>query len=269
MKTLLSLASIIFATLIALGPLSAQAADTAASSATLATVNGTAIPAAQADLIQLQRKAAGKAPVDEKILRQHMITLEVLAQEARKAGTDRDPEVQAALAMATRELLAKAFEQHLASKIQVSDKDVQSAYDEIKAKESNRKEFHAGHILVKDEALAKRLLADLRAKKAKFEDLAKKNSQDPGTKEKGGDLGWVTADALVPEFAKAMSETKPGALSAVPVKTRFGWHIIRVVAMRPIQLPSFDSAKDDLRQQILAQMVRRAIAEKVAAAKVE
>lgn len=240
-----------------------------AAKAPIAIVNGVAISTDQLALIQAERKTSGKAASDEKAIRNNLITLEVLAQEARKNGLDQQPEFRIRTELMTRQRLADAAVQHLASEIKISDAELHAAYDEIKDREGTRIEFHTRHILVKNEAQARKLLEQLHKSKVKFDELARKYSQDPGSKENGGDLGWVSQEGLVSEFAKVMAETKPGQLAKAPIKTKFGWHIIRVEATRPLQFPTFEDSKDDLHGQLLNQRIRRAVAEKVTAAKVE
>jgi peptidyl-prolyl cis-trans isomerase C len=100
---------------------------------------------------------------------------------------------------------------------------------------------------VDNEQQAKDLIAKIKAG-AKFEDLAKQFSKDPGSGKNGGDLGWSDPSAYVPEFAKAAEALKPGQMTETPVKTQFGWHIIRLDGVRDQAPPPFDTVKPQLAQ---------------------
>ena len=108
------------------------------------------------------------------------------------------------------------------------------------------------HILVKTEALAQQILADLK-KGQSFEKLAEKYSQDPGSAKRGGDLDWAAAGSYVPEFATALSALRKGETSAKPVKSEFGYHIIRLEDTRTAQAPSFESVKSQIKKQMQGQ----------------
>ena len=110
-------------------------------------------------------------------------------------------------------------------------------------------EYHARHILVDSEDDAKKLIAQIKAG-AKFEDLAKKNSKDTGSAENGGDLDWAKPSAYVPEFSTALQGLKKGQMTDTPVKTQFGYHIIKLEDTRQAQFPSFDEVKDKVKQQM-------------------
>ncbi|MNI40185.1 putative parvulin-type peptidyl-prolyl cis-trans isomerase precursor [compost metagenome] len=117
-------------------------------------------------------------------------------------------------------------------------------------------EYKVRHILVEDEKTANDLLAQIKSNKNKFDDLAKKNSKDPGSAEKGGDLGWAPPTNYVQPFAQAVTQLKKGELVDKPVQTQFGWHIIKVDDTRPVEFPPLDQVRPQLeemlRQQTLA-----------------
>ena len=130
-------------------------------------------------------------------------------------------------------------------------------------------EYQPKHILVEDEKLAKQIIAQLGGKKpAKFEDLAKKYSKDPTGKE-GGDLGWLSPSNVVPEFSNAMVALKKGEYSKTPVKTQFGWHIIKLQDARKIDFPAFDKVRSRIDSQLAQQDVRKYLNELRATAKIE
>jgi peptidyl-prolyl cis-trans isomerase C len=130
----------------------------------------------------------------------------------------------------------------------VSDADVKAEFDKFVATNSG-KEYRARHILVETEDQAKSILANLK-KGAKFEDLAKKLSKDPGSGAKGGDLDWASPGNFVKEFSQAMVALKKGQTTESAVKTQFGYHIIRLDDVREAQLPKFEDVKPQILQQL-------------------
>lgn len=230
----------------------------------VATVNGIAIPASHATLVMNEQVQRGK-PVAYAAVRNKLITLELLAQESRKRQLDQLPTVRARIEVLQRNLLADALLDNELSQHPISDAAVQAAYDTLKAQPA-KNEYRAAHILVKEEALAKTILADIQKKKP-FAALAKKHSQDPGSAKRGGDLDWMTSDNLVPEFAQALAGMKAGQL--LMVKTQFGWHIIRLDATRPFKFPEFAEVKDNLREQMVQQQVKQLVDQIQARTKVE
>src|SRR5690606_8976231 len=116
--------------------------------------------------------------------------------------------------------------------------------------EGDKKEYKVRHILIEDEDEAKKILADLKAKKVKFEDAAKEHSIDPGSGSRGGELGWAQADNYVPEFAKAVENQKKGELSDTPVKSQFGWHIVQVDDSRDLEFPELDAVKPQITEML-------------------
>jgi peptidyl-prolyl cis-trans isomerase C len=137
----------------------------------------------------------------------------------------------------------------------VTDADVQAEYDKFVAANSG-KEFKARHILVENEDQAKKIIADLK-KGAKFEDIAKKQSKDPGSGANGGDLDWANPSSFVPEFSEAMVKLNKGEMTQVPVKSQFGWHIIRVDDIRQAQLPKLEEVKPQITQQLAQQKLQK------------
>ena len=235
----------------------------------VAIVNGKEIPAIYGEI--LRREMVGKGQPDSPQLdnrvRESLISLELLSSAAQEKGLDKDPRIAAALNLRRMDALAKLYLEDYVKTHPVTDAEMQAEYDKAKAAAS-AVEYRARHILVKDEATAKKLIASL-GKKAKFEDLAKKNSKDPGSAVKGGDLSWVDSSALVKEFSDAMVALKKGQYTKTPVKTQFGWHIIKLEDSRPRQFPPLDSVKDELRKELQQKQVREAITAARAGAKIE
>ena len=130
----------------------------------------------------------------------------------------------------------------------LTDADIKAEYDKFVASNSG-KEFRARHILVEKEDQAKAIIASLK-KGAKFEDIAKKQSKDPGSGANGGDLDWANPSSFVKEFSQAMVELKKGQVTDKPVKTQFGFHIIRLDDTRETPVPKFDEVKAQISQQM-------------------
>jgi peptidyl-prolyl cis-trans isomerase C len=227
----------------------------------VATVNGKAIPQKQVDEIvaQLAQRGEADSPQLRERIKQELINGLIFEQAAEKAGVDKKPEVLQELALARQNILAHALMTDYLAKNPITDDQIKARYEEVKAVQGNRAEFKLRHILVKDEAEAKKLIADLKAKKVTFEAAAKKSSLDPGSGQNGGDLGWtVPTGSFVPEFAAAAEKLKKGEMTQAPVQTQYGWHIIRADDVRPAKFPSLDEARkpieDMLRQQAVGKM---------------
>ena len=130
----------------------------------------------------------------------------------------------------------------------VSESDTKAAYEKFKT-ELGDKEYNARHILVASEAEAKDVIAQLN-KGGDFSKIAKEKSIDPGSKEKGGDLGWFALGGMVKPFSEAVSKLQKGKLSTDPVQTQFGWHVIKLDDIRELKAPPYDKVKDNLQKQL-------------------
>lgn len=255
--------------LLALAPL-AQAQTPAAADANkpLATVNGKAIPALYGELVRREMgQGQPDSPQLDQRVRESLINLELLSRAALDKGLDKEPNLAAALDIRRKDQLAKGFLEDYIKTHPVTDAEIQAMYDKAKAEAVNP-EYRARHILVKTEAEAKKIIADL-GKKAKFEDLAKKLSQDPGSAKNGGALDWADRNAFVKEFSDAMAGLKKGEFTKTPVKSQFGYHIIRLEDTRMPQLPPLDTVRGEIVKQLQQQRVRDAITSVRASAKIE
>ena len=179
-------------------------------------------------------------------LLQGVMTERLLYAEAIKQGVEKSEPVQRDLEDIKRKLYVKALLEAKTSDI--SDKDLQSEYEKLVATLRDVKEARARHILVAEEKDATLLKQKIDEGKA-FEDVAKEYSKDPGSAKQGGDLGYFTKDKMVKEFADAAFALKKGAVSA-PVKTSFGWHLIKLEDVRPVTIPTFNDARDGLKTKI-------------------
>jgi peptidyl-prolyl cis-trans isomerase C len=195
-----------------------------------------------------------------------LITSELLIQEAQKAGIDKQPDFIAREELMRREILANAYLQDYIKKNPIDDKTLQAEYDKFKAQMGD-KEYKASHILVKTEQEAKDVIAQL-TKGGDFAKIAKEKSLDPGSKERGGDLGWFPPNAMLKPFSEAVTKLQKGLYTTVPVQTQFGWHIIKLEDMRDAQPPAFDKVKDELRKNMQKQQLQKMIADLRAKAKI-
>lgn len=235
----------------------------------VAVVNGKEIPAAYAELMKREMMAQGQpddAQLDTRV-RESLINMEVLSRAAIDKGLDKTPDVAAAIDIQRKNTYAKVYLDDYIKKHPVTDAEIQTEYDKAKAA-AKGDEYHASHILVKTEAEAKKLIADL-GKKAKFSDLAKKHSLDPGSAKNGGDLNWSTPNAFVKEFSDALVSLKKGEITKTPVKTQFGYHIIKLDDTRPMKIPPLAEVKGEVQKQLQQKRVRDAITAARSAAKVE
>ncbi|TWG80514.1 peptidyl-prolyl cis-trans isomerase C [Cupriavidus gilardii J11] len=225
------------------------AASVPAAAQNAAVVNGKNIPSAKLDKL-----IAGTGQPDTPELRDRarnmLIDRELLVQEANKRGLTQKDDVQEQLEQARLNVLAGAVFEDYVRTHSTSDAELRKQYDKIKAQLGNGKEYRARHILVEKEADAKAIIAKIKAG-AKFEDMAKASSKDPGSAANGGDLDWASSGSYVPEFSAAMTGLKKGQMTETPVKTQFGWHIILLEDERESKVPSFEEVKPQLQQMLM------------------
>jgi peptidyl-prolyl cis-trans isomerase C len=235
----------------------------------VAIVNGKPVPKERVDMLQQQLAKAGRqvTPEMQGQLKDEVITREIFMQEAQKRGLDAGDDYKAQLELARQTILIRELFADYQKKNPVTDAEIKAEYDKFAAA-SGGKEYKARHILVEKEEDAKKIIADVK-KGAKFEDLAKKMSKDPGSGQNGGDLDWANPSSYVPEFAEAMMKLKKGEMTPAPVKSQFGWHVIRVDDIRDAQLPKFDEVKPQIAQQLQQQKLAQFQESLRKAAKVE
>ena len=222
----------------------------------VATVNGKPIPAAKVDQVVKQVVAQGKAtdsPQLREAIKKDLIGREVLIQEADKQGVGTRPDVKNAIDNARQSIIINAMLADYIKKNPVKDADIKAEYDKYKAQVGD-KEYHARHILVGTEDEAKQIIAKLKGG-AKFEDLAKQ-SKDPGSAANGGDLDWASPASFVPEFSKAMTSLQKGQITETPVKTQYGYHVIKLEDVRAAKVPPMEEVK----QQIAESLQQRKLA---------
>ncbi|WP_227108126.1 peptidylprolyl isomerase [Chromobacterium rhizoryzae] len=234
-------------------------------------VNGQAITDARIDAVVKMMEAQGQPanPQARDMVKDQLVTAEVLRQEAVKKGLDKSSEFAAELANMQAMALANRLIKDYEKSNPVSDADLKAEYDKLVASVPETKQYHARHILVKTEAEAKAVIDALKKGKS-FDKLAKEKSQDPGSKDKGGDLDWQEAGTFVAPFSEAMTKLSKGEVTAKPVKTEFGWHVIKLDDARVQRnVPALDDIRPQLTQRIMGGRVEKLIAELKAKAQIQ
>ncbi|HEY0523976.1 MAG TPA: peptidylprolyl isomerase [Stellaceae bacterium] len=200
------------------------------------------------------------------MLLDQMVNGKLLSEAGRQEKLDQDPEVKKQLARVEDRVLQQAYIGKEVEKAATDDK-LKAKYEQYVKDNPPKEEVNARHILVEKEADAKAVIADLN-KGADFADLAKKKSTDPAA-QNGGDLGWFSREEMVPEFSDAAFKLKKGEYTKEPVKTQFGYHVIKVEDRRMGQPPSFDEAKEELTSSIAREVINDKIKSLRDQAKVE
>jgi peptidyl-prolyl cis-trans isomerase C len=245
------------------------AAKPAAKGGPVATVNGVPVPQSRADVLVQQQQQRGAPDNDQlrAMVREELVNREVVAQEAQRAGIAKQPDVQAQLDMARQEIIVSAYLRDYARKHPVTDADVQKEYERAKA-QHGEKEYRARHILVDSEDEAKKIVADLK-KGGKFDELAQKNSKDPGSAQRGGDLDWNVPSTYDKQFADAMVKLEKGKYTETPVRSRFGYHVILLEDVRPSKFITLQEARPRIQQMLVQSKIEELIKSLRAKAKVE
>ena len=222
----------------------------AAPAQNIALVNGKPVPKARLETLLQQAKRAGQpvGPELEQRAKDEIVLREIFAQEAEKKGIAATPDYKGQMELARQSILIRELFEDYKKKNPVSDDDVKAEYDKFKAQATGT-EYRARHILVESEDEAKALIAQIKGG-AKFEDLAKAKSKDPGSGANGGDLDFAKPENYVPEFSAAMVKLKKGEMTEEPVKSQFGWHIIRLDDTREASFPAFDDVKGQIKQRL-------------------
>jgi peptidyl-prolyl cis-trans isomerase C len=235
----------------------------------LAIVNGKAVPTARMDSLAQQLVRAGRqvTPEMKDQLKLEVITREIFTQEAQARGLDATDDFKAQMELTRQSILIRELFADFQKKNPVTDAEAQAEYDKFVAANSG-KEYRARHILVEKESEAKAVIAQLK-KGAKFDALAKKLSKDPGAPQNGGDLDWAPANSYVAEFAEALLAMSKGKTTEQPVKTQFGFHVIRLEDVREAQLPKLEEIKPQVVQQLTQQKLAKFQEDLRAKAKVE
>lgn len=232
-----------------------------ASAAAVATVNGKEISQQmyQAYVQQIeQRQHNGNINVDRNRLINELVNRELLHQAALSMKLDKNPQIKFLIEQQKIDLLTKAAMKEIVDKHPVTESEIEATYKKMKAK-SNPMEFKARHILLKTKADAEAVIKKLN-KGADFATLAKEKSTGPSGK-KGGDLGWFKAGQMVPAFSKAVMGLKKGEYTKEPVKTQFGYHVIKLEDSRKIAPPKLENVKNQIRGFLQQQRIQKYVAD--------
>jgi peptidyl-prolyl cis-trans isomerase C len=225
----------------------------AADADAIATVNGKPIKKTWVEFILRDAEArTGQKANDgmKAAVVNELVGSELAFQEAQKAGIDKQPDFIASEELARRKLLVNAFLADFIRKNPVTEAEKKEGYEQYK-KELGDKEYNARHILVKTDVEAKAIIADLK-KGTDFAKIAKEKSLDPNSKEKGGDLGWFApaAAGLPKPFADSITSLKKGETTPEPVQSQFGWHVIKLIDVRALQVPPYEKIKEGIERTI-------------------
>ncbi len=234
----------------------------------IATVNGKAIPAARAEAMISEQRAQGApdSPQLRDAVREELVRREILGQEAVNKGLDKKGDVQVQMDLARQAILIRAYLQDYVKNNAVSEADIKKEYDAVKGRMGD-KEYKPRHVLLETEEQAKEVIAKLQAG-SKIEDLAK-DSRDPGSKERGGDLGWSNPGMFVAPFSEAMVKLTKGKFTTTPVKSDFGYHVIMLEDVRDLKAPPYEEVKPQIQQRLQQQKVEKHILDLRAKAKVQ
>jgi len=247
----------------------AASSSAASADAVAATVNGMPIPMKRLNQIMQQQAARGmpdNAETRKDVIDKLALQM-IVAQQATTKGLDKTPEVTDELELTRQSILANAFVQDYIKTNAVTDDVLKAEYDKMKAQSGS--EYKARHILVQTEDEAKAIIAKLNKDPKQFDALAKAQSKDPGSKDKGGDLGWFNARTMVPEFSAAVAKLEKGKFTAEPVKSQFGYHVIMLDDTRATQLPTLEEVKPQLSQQVQQQSLKKLLDDLKSKAKIE
>jgi len=241
----------------------------AASASGKVVVNGVTIPQSRIDAMNRELSSQGQpdTPERKQAVTEELINREVLAQAAQKRGLDKNPDIVAQMDMARQAVLVRALFEDEVKKNPITDAQLEQQYTQFKASMGTN-EYKVRHILVDKEDDAKAIIAELN-KGGDFAKIAKDKSKDPGSKDNGGDLDWGPSARYVKPFADAVTSMQKGQTTPAPVKTDFGYHVIRLDDVRPLQVPPFSELKDQFRQRAQQQQVQKLVMDLRSRAKIE
>ena len=262
MRSITTLSAAVFAMGIGF---SATAQDAPTAETVVATVNGTEITVGQL-LVARTTLPEQYQQLPDNVLFEGL--LDQLIQQQVLADTNEAPSKRVAVSLVNEERALKASEviQGVADAA-LSDEALQAAYDARYAEGSLGTEYNANHILVETQEDAAALIEELNAG-ADFEELAKEKSTGPSGPN-GGALGWFGEGMMVPPFEAAVKELEAGAISAAPVQTDFGWHVIKLNETREKSAPTLDEVRVELADEIQGKAIEAHIAELTESADVD
>src|SRR5215470_11360304 len=236
----------------------------------VATVNGAPISVNFYDFY-IKGITGGKAPADltaeqRGLALDNLIRAQLVAEQAVKDGVDKSGDAAYMLQLARLNVLEQAVQERYLKDRQPSEQELRAEY-EAQLSAMPKSEYHARHILVATEPFAQKIV-DRLDKGEKFDVVAKAESMD-SSKNNGGDLGWFTANRMVPQFAAAVMTLKPNEYTHKPVETQYGWHVIQLLETREVTAPPFDQVRQRLVQVVQAKKFKQYTDELLRNAKVE
>lgn len=256
-----SASALLLAAAVLLGACQPKSAD---DSKVLATVNGQTITENEVQHYSQLRQS--RSPVadptkEQKAVLDEMVDRTLLAQRASETGVDKDPEVQYLLRRMRENILVQAMIRSTLKENPITDEELKERFQK-EAAATHKTEYRVRHILLKNEDEAKEVIQQLKGGKTDFAKLAKQKSIDVQSGKRGGDLGsWINQGDVVPEFFAGVSGLQKGAISSEPVKSDFGWHVIKVEDTRPAKIPNYEQFMAD--RQTKANFYRKLQDEKI------
>jgi peptidyl-prolyl cis-trans isomerase C len=250
-------------------PKKASAATAAPAGSGRVVVNGVMIPQSRIEAMNRELTAQGQPDTAERhnAVKEELVNREVIAQAAAKRGLDKNPDVAAQMEMARQAVLVRALFEDEVKKNPITDAQLEQQYTQFKGSMGTN-EYKVRHILVDKEDDAKAIIAELN-KGGDFAKIAKDKSKDPGSKDNGGDLDWGPSARYVKPFADAVTGMQKGQTTTAPVKTDFGYHVIRLDDVRPLQVPPFAELKEQFRQRAQQQQIQKMVMDLRSRAKIE
>jgi len=232
-------------------------------------VNGVIIPQSRIDAMNRELTVQGQpdTPERQQAVKEELVNREVLSQAAARRGLDKNPDIAAQMEMARQAVVVRALFEEEVKRNPVTDAQLEQQYEVFKGS-MGANEYKVRHILVDKEDDAKAIIAELN-KGGDFAKLAKEKSKDPGSKDNGGDLDWGPSARYVKPFADAVVSMQKGQTTAAPVKTDFGYHVIRLDDVRPLTVPPFAELKEQFRQRAQQQQIQKLVADLRSKAKIE
>jgi peptidyl-prolyl cis-trans isomerase C len=237
--------------------------------AVVARVNGDEIKYSDLEMMKAGNPQLSMIPMSilyNKMLK-HVVESKMIVDAAKKEKIQDSKEYKDAMKFVGEGVLKRLYLQKRVGD-EISDEQLVTLYEKYKKENPATEEIHARHILVKTEEEAKQIIEDLKTKKAKFEDIAKEKSIGP-TKTKGGDLGWFSKDRMVKEFAEAAFALKKGHITTEPVKTQFGWHVIKLEDRREGVQPPLEEVRPVLESKYAEEKIQADLDKLVKTSKVE
>lgn len=212
------------------------------------------------------KSSAELSPEQRGLALDNLIHAELVGQDAEKQGLDKSGDTAYLIEISRLNVLQQAASERYLKDKKPTDQELRAEYDTQVAK-LPKEEYHGRHILVATQPFAQKIVERLQ-KGEKFEDLARTQSMDSSAKQ-GGDLGWFGLDRMVPEFSAALTTLKPGEYTHTPVQTQYGWHVIQLIATRPLTPPPFEQVKPRLAQMVEAKKFRAYMDDVAKNAKIE